>query len=279
MTTTPAPTDHDTLKTLLDAMPEGPWRVAQSQPNPGIRTAAGWEVVWATYADTGPKVLEFIAAARNALPALLDELAKTGAELDEAHAVLRGADTWIERVGMTTEAVIIMAEDKTPGLTLLADLALWNDRRRELLAEANPATTAEPADEHCCGCDTAYDMHCTCACHDVKPASPEVRAEVLTAIGVVPVVTDTSLPADTLMVVSPDGRVDGSVKVINIGLLPEPADEPKATHGFTAHGHHCCELAPVGERPNRVSRCGGTRMCRDCKDAANRIHGAGPAAG
>ena len=37
---------------------------------------------------------------------------------------------------MATEAVIILAENKTPGLMLLADLALWNNRRRELLADA-----------------------------------------------------------------------------------------------------------------------------------------------
>jgi hypothetical protein len=99
-----------------------------------------------------------------------DELAKTRAELDEAKrevhllkhtddgrlfvaetmlaeakAALRDADAWIERVGQATEAVIIVADNKTPGLALLADLALWNDRRKALLADANPATTDEPA--------------------------------------------------------------------------------------------------------------------------------------
>lgn len=44
-------------------------------------------------------------------------------------------------------------------------------------------------------------------------------------------------------------------------------------HGFTAHGHHCCALAPVGERPNRVARCGGPRLCRDCQKSAAVMHG------
>ena len=61
--------------------------------------------------------------------------------VDAARAALRDADAWIERVGMAAEAVIILAEDKTPGLALLADLALWNDRRRELLAAVTPTPT------------------------------------------------------------------------------------------------------------------------------------------
>jgi hypothetical protein len=44
-------------------------------------------------------------------------------------------------------------------------------------------------------------------------------------------------------------------------------------HGFTAHGHHCCALAPLGERPNRVARCGGPGLCRDCQRSAAAIHG------
>jgi hypothetical protein len=115
MTTTTAPTDLDTLNALLDAMPDGPWRVAQSLPFPGIRTAAGWEVVYASYADTA-KVLEFIAAARNTLPALLDELAKTRAELEQA----------------------------TQQRNNFRDLAI---RINQVRGDANPATTAAPAAE------------------------------------------------------------------------------------------------------------------------------------
>jgi hypothetical protein len=48
------------------------------------------------------------------------------------------------------------------------------------------AIKAAPKAEHCCGCDTEYDAHCTCNCHEVRPATPEVRAEMLAAIGALP---------------------------------------------------------------------------------------------
>lgn len=62
--------DLDALTALEQAVPAAPWRVAESSPAWGIRTEGGWELVYASYADSGPQVLAFIAAARNALPAL-----------------------------------------------------------------------------------------------------------------------------------------------------------------------------------------------------------------
>lgn len=56
---------------------------------------------------------------------------------------------------------------------------------------------------------------------------------------------------------------------------PEPVpDGPRvagtAEHGWTRHGHRCCDQA-TGPRPPRVARCGGPAICRDCAaDAAVR---------
>lgn len=46
-------------------------------------------------------------------------------------------------------------------------------------------------------------------------------------------------------------------------------------HGWTEHGHRCCDQA-TGPRPARVARCGGPRICKECAiDAAHR-HTPGP---
>lgn len=43
-----------------------------------------------------------------------------------------------------------------------------------------------------------------------------------------------------------------------------------AEHGWTQHGHRCCDQA-TGPRPARVARCGGPVLCRECAaDAAIR---------
>lgn len=65
--------DYAELKMLLGKLPAAPWRVAMSLPSRGIRSAAGWEVVQASYGDQ-PAVLEFIALARNQMPELLAEV-------------------------------------------------------------------------------------------------------------------------------------------------------------------------------------------------------------
>jgi hypothetical protein len=63
-------TDHTTLRALADAATRGPWIVAPSRDVQGAHTIPGViPVLRARWADA-----EFIAAARDAVPALLDEL-------------------------------------------------------------------------------------------------------------------------------------------------------------------------------------------------------------
>ncbi len=71
--------DLDALTALEQAVPAAPWRVAESSPAWGIRTEGGWELVYASYADSGPQVLAFVAAVRNQLPALVSALAERSA--------------------------------------------------------------------------------------------------------------------------------------------------------------------------------------------------------
>lgn len=90
--------DLDALTALEQAVPAAPWRVAESSPAWGIRTEGGWELVYASYADSGPQVLAFIAAARNALPALLSALAAARAERDHYLRSFKAQQAENERV-------------------------------------------------------------------------------------------------------------------------------------------------------------------------------------
>lgn len=35
-------------------------------------------------------------------------------------------------------------------------------------------------------------------------------------------------------------------------------------HGWTRHGHSCCDQAPAETRPSIVARCGGPGLCGEC---------------
>jgi hypothetical protein len=131
--------DTAALRALLDAMPEGPWRVALSQPNPDIRTAAGWEVVHASY-DDHLSVLEFIAAARNALPALLERLGQYegaitwGTSCLSCSKVLDGA---YQETVRAEEAEKALAAAREENAGLVADLNAVMAQRDKALSAAS----------------------------------------------------------------------------------------------------------------------------------------------
>ncbi len=42
-------------------------------------------------------------------------------------------------------------------------------------------------------------------------------------------------------------------------------------HGYTSHGHACCDEAIGESRPNPVARCGGPGICPVCATEKNRL--------
>ena len=69
----------ETLRRYARAVPPGPWRAAVgSVPSAGVRTAAGWEVTHASYGDSGPAVVAYIALMDPTVAGLVADL------LDEA---------------------------------------------------------------------------------------------------------------------------------------------------------------------------------------------------
>lgn len=57
--------------------------------------------------------------------------------------------------------------------------------------------------------------------------------------------------------------------------MTDPAP-PAIRHGYTPHGHPCCDQPPTGPRPGLVARCGGPGPCRECGVSAAGIHRAAP---
>lgn len=108
MTTTPATTEIDTLKALLDSENSAPWDAEYCEPHE----------VWIVYNENADKVAEcfdgatadLIAAARNALPALLGELAKLRDRLTEAEAAIVNA-----QVALTTDHPVFWVLDDYDG--------------------------------------------------------------------------------------------------------------------------------------------------------------------
>lgn len=49
------------IRKVAEAAPNGPWRYAATIPNPGVRSATGWELASATYSDLGPRSLQQMA--------------------------------------------------------------------------------------------------------------------------------------------------------------------------------------------------------------------------
>lgn len=45
-----------------------------------------------------------------------------------------------------------------------------------------------------------------------------------------------------------------------------------AQHGYTDHGHPCCNSASSESAPDLVARCGGPGLCQDCRASAAHIH-------
>lgn len=42
------------------------------------------------------------------------------------------------------------------------------------------------------------------------------------------------------------------------------------THGYTSHGHSCCDLV-ADPRPTLIARCGGPAICSGCATEMNRL--------
>ncbi|GAA2360944.1 hypothetical protein Cme02nite_38380 [Catellatospora methionotrophica] len=191
MTTTPATTDLDTLRALEQAATGAPWIADQEfrgQPWYVLGENEGGTNTAARCSDKADA--EFIAAARNALPALLDELAterrqgaamasitgeairqlgeerddareelaKVRAELDEAKREVWALNNSDDGRVVLLESLIArmrpVLEYVSRGRSFLGVDGPYPDATaRRVLAqvadvlEANPATTAEPADE------------------------------------------------------------------------------------------------------------------------------------
>lgn len=164
---TATPTDLDALAALEKAATPGPWRAHDTWLTYGGMTATvlageGSDALraWLPSFSHDPAGLmqrnvwndaAFIAAARNQMLALLDELAKTRAELSRLRDRLPMVREELANARAELEQITGVAKaQRNAVMTLCAmnpDVDLDTLRRIREVYDANPATTAEPADE------------------------------------------------------------------------------------------------------------------------------------
>ncbi len=66
--------------------------------------------------------------------------------------------------------------------------------------------------------------------------------------------------------------IPGWNKDCPIHRTAQRADKPKTEkHGYTRHGHPCCNACPA-EQPPAVARCGGIGLCPKCQMEAAYTH-------
>ena len=69
-------------------------------------------------------------------------------------------------------------------------------------------------------------------------------------------------PCDTRRMV--DGTYVDDETILDEEAVMAPSTSTAGwSHGYTRHGHSCCDLA-TGPRPNLVARCGGPGLCGEC---------------
>jgi hypothetical protein len=127
---------RDELSRLAEKATPGPWRSLEQGGIVSVRCQSKTAVVhWMGFDDCDRPIAEhvcsaaFIAAAREALPALLADLSAVERERDEAHAILNAACQLNSDVPLKT-----LAEMGASAVMRCDELSLENDELREQLA-------------------------------------------------------------------------------------------------------------------------------------------------
>jgi len=62
---------------------------------------------------------------------------------------------------------------------------------------------------------------------------------------------------------------------VSEAIAEVPSVVLRSHHRWLRHGHPCCGLAPAERPDGSTVRCGGPRLCQECKAAAAAVHGRG----
>lgn len=119
--------------------------------------------------------------------------------------------------------------------------------------------------------DLCADYGCGCDCHAAeRTALPEITGEFRDdAVAVYDEAFARAERHDDGIDALIDFVWAAACAAMSGGDVSAPAVDP---HGFTAHGHACCDKAGVSLRPAMTARCGGPALCGFCKQAAADIH-------
>ncbi|MFB7910156.1 hypothetical protein ACFC1T_27340 [Kitasatospora sp. NPDC056076] len=151
----PQPLDLDAIQTRLDAATEGPWTTDDSEIVAEVIAPASWVARTDGDGEADRANAEFIAHARQDVPALLARVRQLEAENERLrtawHSARRRASTAREHLDITEhgrDRAIEAAEQLQAELTTERAVALSNQQAARFLAEDVQRLTAELAEAH-----------------------------------------------------------------------------------------------------------------------------------
>lgn len=185
--------DLDELRKLADAATPGPWAVTETNDSTTLRFARPYPQfpsshggVW--YLNMGPENAAFIAAARIAVPELLDRLEAAEAKLANAQT---GWESALRIVNSGNEIIRQVGAERDAALAKLAAVEALHRRSHAVFSWASGSVRYEdPCPEcdgkagvHPCGCWADMDIEYVCAACDRPGQSAPWPCPTVAALG------------------------------------------------------------------------------------------------